>query len=552
MSTLGRIGTLLRTVRPLRPAQVVAQLRHALAPGHRIVRLDEAPALAVDAVPVPFLAPAGHARLREDGGAARIELLNRALPFEGAPDWDFAGEGPLFSYQLHQHDWLRDPAASPSQRASLLLDWVERHREGIGWDPHPISHRVLSWGKLLLTPRALALDDASDRALRRSLGSQVETLSRNLELRLQANHLFTNLLATVFGGLLFDGRRADRWLRCVDALRAELRDQVLPDGAHEERSPMYHALLLEQVLDALNLARASRRAPKELVDELRDTASRMCGALELFTHPDGEIALFGDSALGIAACPADLFDYASALGVPVQLPEQRGRLPYAGFVRLADERFCLIASVAGPSPEHQPGHAHADALAFELSVDGERVVTDTGVFEYMAGPARDTARATRSHSTLEIDGHDQAELWAPHRVGGRPEVAVVEATPGVSCEAFCAGWATPGVVHRRSFELADGVLSLRDRVEGSPRRVRLTLPFAPQLEPRLGEDRRSVRVPLRGGARLEIELPAAGKVAWRLEPCDYFPEFGLRQERLRLVGESDAFDDGSWRFRLTR
>jgi uncharacterized heparinase superfamily protein len=34
-------------------------------------------------------------------------------------------------------------------------------------------------------------------------------------------------------------------------------------------------------------------------------------------------------------------------------------------------------------PSYQPGHAHCDALSFELCIGRERVVTDTGVTEYV-------------------------------------------------------------------------------------------------------------------------------------------------------------------------
>jgi len=37
-------------------------------------------------------------------------------------------------------------------------------------------------------------------------------------------------------------------------LARELREQILPDGGHFERSPMYHAILLKDVLDLLHLA----------------------------------------------------------------------------------------------------------------------------------------------------------------------------------------------------------------------------------------------------------------------------------------------------------
>ena len=40
-------------------------------------------------------------------------------------------------------------------------------------------------------------------------------------------------------------------------LLRELKEQVLNDGMHYERSPMYHLIILERLLDALNFAKAT-------------------------------------------------------------------------------------------------------------------------------------------------------------------------------------------------------------------------------------------------------------------------------------------------------
>ena len=554
MSPLGSLGRLLRSVRHLQRRQAVAQLRHVV--GSAAVRpaalAGPAPKLRLEASSVPFLLPASHLACEARAGdEISIRLLAREVVFRGGVDWE--SERTLFAYHLHHFEYARDPALSPEARLALLLEWIENHERGVGWDPDPLSHRIFAWGKMLLTPGSLQPGEEQGAALLFSLATQVETLSRNLEVRLQANHLFTNLAAVVFGGLLLEASGAERWRAHAQGLRAELRNQIHSDGAHEERSPMYHCLLLEQVLDLLNLVRAVRLPGLEgLAAELHDTASRMCGALGVWTHPDGEIALFSDSAFDIAASPSALFAYASALGVSAQAPQSPDRLDGGGYVRLADDRWHLITSVGGPAPVHQPGHAHCDALAFELSFSGQRIVTDTGVFEYAPGVARDTARATRSHATLEIDGREQAETWAAHRVGGRPRVGVVDFQPGRSLEASCCSWSTPEVVHHRRFELSDGGLQIHDRLQGRRATVRFALPLAPGLEARLtGEPGgpRELRVAL-SDAELRVDLPAATEGEWRLEPRDYFPSFGRRERRWCLTGSSQRFEAGTWRFRV--
>lgn len=554
MSALDSLGRLLRSVRHLQWRQAVAQL------GHVVGSADVRPAAGAGSVPrlrparpsVPFLPPAAHLACEARAGEEiSIRLLAREIVFRGGVDWE--SERTLFGYHLHHLDYARDPALSSEARLGLLLGWIENCEGGVGWDPDPLSHRIFAWGKMLLTPGSLEPGKEQAAVLLGSLARQVETLAGNLEVRLQANHLFTNLAAVVFGGLLLEASGAERWQAHARGLRAELRNQIHSDGSHQERSPMYHCLLLEQVLDVLNLVRSVPLPGWEgLAADLQETAGRMCGALGVWTHPDGEIALFSDSAFDIAPPPAALLAYASNLGVSLRAPQPRDRLDGGGYVRLADDRWHLVASVGGPAPAHQPGHAHCDALAFELSLSGQRVVTDTGVFEYEPGVERDTARATRSHATLEIDGREQAETWAAHRVGGRPRVAVVDFQPGRSVEASCCSWSTLGVAHYRRFELIDGELQIHDRLEGRRAAVRFALPLSPGLEARLtGEPGgpRELRVALVEG-ELRVDLPGAADVEWCLESHDYFPSFGRRERRWCLMGSSQNFEAGTWRFRV--
>jgi len=513
-----------------------------------------APVLRASARRVPFLPAPPHARF---DGWRRLELVGRAVDFAESIDWDYAGEGPLWSYHLHQFDYLRAPALAPHARRALMLDWIARHPEGTGWDPHPISLRTFSWAKLLATPGALALGGDQRERVGQSMARQIETLSRNLEVRLQANHLLSNLMAVVLGGLLFEGPAADAWSRHEEKLRRELAAQVLEDGTHYERSPMYHALLLENVLDLLNFARASdgsrARAGEPLLTDLAACARRMLGAQRVWLHPDGEIALLADSALGVAQPAGQLERYAEALDVVAEGPAREGVLDRGGYLRIGSDPMTLIASVSGPMPAHQPGHAHCDALSFELSCAGQRVVCDTGLYEYIPGPLRDLSRSTRSHATMEVAGAEQAELWAAHRIGGRPEVALHAVEPGRRAEASCASWSTRDSVHRRVFEAREGAVEITDSLEGVARPVRLMLPLAVGLEPTLvcsegGESGDHATIRLSGGPILRIDLPEG--LRWRVERAPYFPEFGRRLERACLVGEGEGFRSGRWRFEL--
>ncbi|MAG33635.1 MAG: hypothetical protein CL908_22380 [Deltaproteobacteria bacterium] len=545
---LRRLPTVVRSLRRLRVRQALAQAQHMMVgpPAPRRAT-GAAPILAIDCVETSFLQPPAHVHWRGEGS---IELL--ATPFElgDRVDWETRAQGPLFAYHLHQHDYLRCPGATPLDRSERIRDWIRRHPRGVGWDPHPISLRLLTWGKLLASPGALELSGPEREEILASLADQAETLAQGLEVRLQANHLLSNLISVVWAGLLLDGRTSDAWRALATRLVQELDDQIRPDGGHEERSPMYHALLLENLLDLLNLCLAApRRAPHGLEQTLRDTTQRMLAALDVVTPPDGRIALFADSGFDIAAESDSLRDYASRLGVRTQPPSDSVHLPQTGYLRLRAGDFALIASVAGPSPRHQPGHAHCDALSFVLSVGGQRLVTDTGCFEYRPGTRRDRARATASHATLQLDGEEQAELWAAHRIGGRPSVEVVAWDASGVAEAICRGWSAHAALHRRRFEVCEAGVTIRDGVEGPCREVRACLPIDPawRVELALGVAR-ATRIAAAGCAEsVTIELPEG--FTWSLEQGPYYPSFGREEERFVLVGVGEGCREAVTRFR---
>jgi hypothetical protein len=534
--------TLLRTLWYLRGEQIRGQLAPRLpGAGAQLKRGGPAPRLAFAKPIEGFLGAPAHVHC---DGIEHLEMIHKTADFRAGIDWEFAEHGPLWRYHLHQFDWLRSVRLTPVQRYAVIDDWISQHRRGTGWDGGPISLRTFAWLKLMATSGALPEDAASRERMLGSLADQLTTLSANLETRLLGNHYLWNLLALVFAGVLLESEDADAWRAHDGPLREQLDEQFPDDGAHFERSPMYHALLLENVLDLIRALEAvPQRAPDGLLSVLRDKAGRMLTALDVFTHPDGQIALFADSAFGIAPLPAQLRTSAASLGISPHVNSETGVLRNAGYARLEDGPIVLIASGGPPSPSYQPGHAHGDALSFEMSVAGERVVTDTGVCEYVAGPKRDWARSTYSHASVVVNGAEQAEFWSAHRVGGRPDAALTSVVPEAAATMVCAGYATPDVLHKRVFNLFDGNVEIQDSFDLPAEHAEFRLPLAPGLSVEL--DGHRARIPVSGGV-LHLELPEVA--SWGTEERPAYPEFGLETPRLILVGDAVDVTEAEWKF----
>lgn len=347
----------------------------------------------------------------------------------------------LRDYTLHYHHRVTRAEAT---------EWINRHLAGSrpGWEPYPLSLRVVNWIKRLEYPSGAVLA---------SLASQADYLSRTVEHHLLANHLFVNAKALVFAGAVLDD---NRWLRQgLKILEREVPEQILADGGHFERSPMYHSLILEDLLDLVNLGRAY----PGLLPDFSRPASRMLSWLGHMTHPDGDIAFFNDAAFRVAAPPGELRAYAARLGIAA-VPSP---LADSGYIRLENPDTVVLFDAAPIGPDYQPGHAHADTLSFELSYKGRRLVVNSGTSTYENSPERQRQRATAAHNTIRIDGRNSSEVWAAFRVGRRARPIDVRRYSTCCAEAAHDGYKP--VIHRRRLELQQNRLIVTDSIHGSGR-----------------------------------------------------------------------------------
>jgi uncharacterized heparinase superfamily protein len=370
--------------------------------------------------------------------------------------WNDDGVDKLWLYHLH---YLDHPCAE------IVNCWMEENPpgKGNGWEPYPLSKRISNLIVWLLGDSVQAELRAG---IEKNLAVQVEWLSRRVEWHLLGNHLLANAKALVMGGAYFAGDSADRWLReGAEILRRELSEQVLEDGGHFELSPMYHALILEDLLDLINLARVYPRALAQEEKGWRRTASRMLGWLAQLTHPNGQLAYFNDSVQGVAAEATALKKYAARLG----LEEQRMPLGASGYARLEAGDTVVLFDLGPVGPDYQPGHGHCDLLSLEVSHKGRPVITNSGVSTYEAGPRRLAERRTAAHNTVRIDQVDQSEVWGSFRVARRANVLDSKTNGSSWAEAAHDGYRrlNGNVTHRRRVDVKRGSVTIIDRIEGS-------------------------------------------------------------------------------------
>jgi len=356
----------------------------------------------------------------------RFRFLNVAREVTTASDWNNPEWDKLWLYNLHYFDNLNaeNSGAHVAWLRELIQRWIAENppAKGNGWEPYPLSLRIVNWIKWVLAGNPLSTEAVH------SLAIQCRYLRRRLEWHLLGNHLFANAKALVFSGLFFEGDEADEWLRKgLEILAQEVPEQILADGGHFERSPMYHSIILEDLLDLLNITSAYPGASPEygvyLWDDWHKRIPGMLRWLRAMCHPDGQIAFFNDAAFKIAPEPFELERYAVQLGM--QEDDRLGNdvtiemLASSGYVSAKLGKVALVFDGAPVGPDYLPGHAHADTLSFELSWHGQRVICNSGTSCYGVGTRRLWERSTVAHNAVAVDGQDSSEVWSRFRVARR-------------------------------------------------------------------------------------------------------------------------------------
>jgi hypothetical protein len=386
----------------------------------------------------------------QPGYAPRLRYVDLDRPSDVKLPWEIsrlqwlipAGQAYLLTEDESYAEATRD----------VIDEWIAANPYAgtVNWSvTMEVALRILTWSWLL---GALGRSDAwSDSGFRTrflcALWLHGDYAHRHLERsEVNGNHFDADAAGLVFAGLLFDHDRwADEgWQLLVD----ELPRQVFPDGVNFEASASYHRLVCELfLLPALYRRELGLPVPAEYNARL-ESMGRFTAAL---VHPDGEAPLWGDAddaralplggsrvndhsylpaLLGLGGDPSEarwLFGTASAKPSP---PRKSAAFPDGGVYVLATEVDHVVVDCGPVGLAGRGGHGHNDCLSFEATLDGQRVVTDSGSYVYTASAEeRNRFRATAAHNTPQIDGAElnriPASLWELVD-DARPEPLLVE------------------------------------------------------------------------------------------------------------------------------
>ncbi len=469
------------------------------------------------------------------------------------PNWRLGKQtaNRLWIVTLHYHQWAYELARlarrqdALGKRAERLLvhylsHWIENcdldnaGSRQLAWNSYAIATRITWWIGVfeILGERLLADRPELARAMLASLYKQAGHLARHLEWDLRGNHLLRDSVGLAWAGRFFQqlpaaGPAPRRWLRTASHLASkQVVEQVLGDGGHFERSPHYH---VEVMRDTRSLAMLL--GDQGLTTKLHKAWDAMAEYIRWMCHPDGTAVQFND---GPALRPR-----------PAPTGRCLGGRHFAdsGIVVWHGTPWSVFFDTGKIGPDFQPGHAHADTLTVECSVQGKRLFVDPGCHSYDHDQRRRYDRATSSHNTVCVDGEDSSEVWHIFRVGRRARpLDVMVCAEGSSLSALASHDGYDHLRgrprHRRSINVADGQgWEIADTIDGlHDHTVEGGYLLAPEWDALPAPSGWSLK---RGPTRVRVVVHCRSPLRLAVERCPIHPDYGVEITTNRLV----------WRYR---
>jgi len=542
---LARAGLYLRTARHIPLSQLwyfalrrfLPQNRLAAAPVEAGARM---PAHCLRLVkPLPAAKPC-----LLDG---RFEFLSQTSGFGiDQIDWRAQAYPKLWRYHLHYFDWLKEAAPDDHWVAHSIYSWIVHNPAGCSdaWEPYPVSLRLVNWIKYF-SAREQAAGSLSEEWLF-SLVQQGEWLNRNIEYHIRANHLFKNIVAMIWFCAFMQSEPTYRaWLkRYCDLLVRELNEQFNDDGGHYERSPMYHAICLEDCMDLYNLLH-NAGVDHPCMARLVSVIQRGLSFLKLLSFADDKVALFGDSTLHGCHGWKTLSAYWRKLqGNETEAdktgPQKLVHCADTGFVIRETPYYKIIISTGGVSPGYQPGHTHCDMGSFELCTPQGRLVVDSGVSQYAQGELRRYSRSSLAHNVVMVNGDNQHELWGEFRVGARASIELLK----LSAEPTSCGDDADVILRisshpacgtpwrqTRAYHLGENQIDIVDIVQsGDNASIESNFHLHPDVDIRAVGDGFNLRLAGESAARVVVSDAANTTI----EHSYYCPDFGVVMNGQRI------------------
>lgn len=459
-------------------------------------------------------------------------FLNKSLKVKNFSLNQQTSDKKLWLYNLNYFDFLISKKAftKKNKSISIIKEWININpsKNKIGWDPYPTSLRIVNWIKWCI------INNNYDKNILNSIYVQGVYLNENIEWHLLGNHLIANAKGLIFFGTFFSNKKANTLLKNGEnLLYNQIGEQFLNDGGHFERSPMYHSILLEDLLDIIELNSIfPNKISKNLIKKIKSKTKIALEWLISTCHPDKNISFFNDTTNEIASHPSKIINFYNKYNKEVNFKNQKTKKFYSLFLNTSKYYICenkdfkAIVDLGSPSPKYQPGHSHAETFSFELSLFKKRVFVNTGISQYQISQRRTLERSTVSHNTACIKKKNSSQVWSAFRVAKKAKILDIfeERKKEYSIlkmkhDGFSSALQT--VIHNREIRFSKNKIEFRDKISQSNEYFAVYI-LHPDIKIILKQNDYFLKVGLNKEARLFFNNSKVELIDWY-----YAPKFGV-------------------------
>lgn len=418
------------------------------------------------------------------------------IPFS----WNNKNWSRLWQFNLHYFDWSKDLINSLIEgkylkislySMGLLIDeWINSNPplKGDGWHSYTISLRCRNWVWIFRCIPELATPKRIE-----SLWEQFQWLYLNTESANGGNHLLENLISLLITSLQFDNEKSIQiyhW--ALKELRLELKEQILDDGGHFERSAAYHFLILDRLIElacVIEIIKNQRikwlelsiykmtiwskkvRANNKILPPFNDSVKDICPDIEKVLN-FAECFLYGKfykfkdiRMMLLKHIDLDLNNFKFN---KIKIPSMKLiDLPFTGWSILRLNKHWEFSFKNGISgPRYLPAHSHSDLLSFNLYYDSTPIFIETGTSIYESGEIRSFERSGKAHNVLQLaklnqkgkfDWVEPVQVWNSFRAA-RKSSLIIRKVEEINTNEFCLlaghnGFNSIGVDYKRKINL---------------------------------------------------------------------------------------------------
>jgi len=472
----------------------------------------------------------------------KITFLNHTIDFGDAIGWNAEqlNHGTrLWKLNLHYHEFLVDVAHVAQQDNGqpyydyllhTINDWIDHNPIGTpgygqdNWNSYALSLRIVAWIKIF----ALLGERFNPEFKRRfivSLLAQVYFLRDNIEFDILGNHLFKNWKALEFASKFFN--IDDFSVYAYKLYKSHLSGQMTKACIHQELSPMYTGIVLEDIAEVMQLTDHYQLIKPQILAGYKN----LCYLIN-----DDQYSFFNDSVNANEVTPAQLEQLFKQIFGDIE--QSQGAFNVDGYVGYKDGSEHLIVDLAPVVLGSQGGHVQCDALSLEWFVNNTKILTNSGVYEYNVGDRRTYSRSTRAHNTVAIEAYEQSEVWGAFRLGRSATTKLLFSSHSAS-EFQCEGqvqyyYHKRPLCHKRTVKHQPGLLVINDNLfnsnDTSYNKAMAYFHFHPQF---VMQHQSANQIVLANTVGMNVELLSEDNI--KVEQTPFFDQFGREEQKITVM-----------------